>query len=229
MFPRRRIQDVAPPTTALRHGRGEYYGRLRAWDRALADFDALGLDALPQRAALLLHKGNTAAYQQLLTEALAAPASTDVEGLTRLSRPAVLAPLPEAAAEKAVVLASRLRTALPRHRFTLTCHGLALLRIGSLAEARITLETAQKAFGGPSLAAFSSVALSLVHLYNGDLELAQPCQNLTDAWLNDQARRLPAEGTVAEGSWEWQLWLEVQILRQEAKKSEWELRWQSLK
>ncbi len=224
-FHLRRLQDLEPPTAGLRRQRGNYYARLQKWDRALADFPAPDagepsgdLDGLPQRALLLLHTGDPEGYHRLLTEVLPpAGKSSNPDSLRLLSRAAVLAPLPDAQTRLALEVVQRCRAAVPPKKDSLDYLGLGRLRAGQLREAGESLREALKLHNNQETAARSTAGLALVHLRAGEPELAKPYLQRSEAWLQEQARRLPREGVAAVASWDWQLWLEVQILHREAR------------
>ena len=219
-FHRRRVQDQEPPTLELRRQRGNYFARLRQWDRVLPDFTpapgaaaAEAQETLLERSLLLLHAGDAAGYRRLVEAALAAPRDPrDIESHWRLVRAGTLAPLGDAATAQALAAAKHLGAVLPHERTALDYLGLTLLRAGKLPEAadcfRRSIRTDSREL--------ANIGLALVLLRQGDRTAAQKHLAWIDEWLQGPANRPPAADMPCGEQWDWRGWLAVNQLRQEA-------------
>ncbi|MFO0823907.1 MAG: protein kinase [Gemmataceae bacterium] len=219
----RALPVISPRDRQLRGG---LLARLGRWDEAAADYAPLFAGDPPespglreQYAALLLLRGDTAAYRKLRGRVLA-DASREEYALDRLPiiRMSGLLPVTPTEASQLLTLTRRYHDSLPHLPTTMTCLGLAYYRSGEFGEpAMRPLLRSLKLWEGTDQVAFPSVVLALVYLRQDRIADAECLLRNVDAWLVDQERKAAEEhraGRVLK--LDWVASVEIRTLRDEA-------------
>jgi hypothetical protein len=209
-----------------RHLRGGLLARLGRWDEAAADYASLFDGDPPESpglhehyAALLLQRGDTAAYRKLrgrvLTDVTREEYTLDRLPIIRMSG---VLPVTPTEASQLLTLTRRYHDSLPHQPTTMTCLGLAYYRAGEFGEpAMRPLIQSLKAWEGPDLLVFPSVVLALVYLRQDRVADAERLLKNVDVWLADHARKATEQhraGRILNR--DWVAFMEIRTLRDEA-------------
>lgn len=219
----RALPVIAPRDRQIR---GRLFARFGWWDEAAADYAPLFAGDPPESpslreeyAALLLQRGDTAAYRKLRGRVLA-DVTREEYTLDRLPIIRMSGSLPVTPTEALQLLTftRRYHDSLPDLPITMTCLGLAYYRAGEFGEpAMRPLLRSLKAWEGTDHCAFPSVVLALVYLRQDRVGEAERLLQTVDAWLAAQARKATQDRAGQILSFDWVASVEIRTLRDEAE------------